>query len=134
MALFRKGISWTGWLIGCVVSLVFSWFGWTAPQWAEATRTNPQAGFDTNDAIEQGSIFRNHLSEERSIMMLAQSTTIQDETPVVPGGSTNKKLSQPAQSVKETQPRQAFAKMETQSPSKTQPRQAMKLEDQQNKY
>lgn len=131
MALFKKGICWTGWVVGCIVSLVFNWFGWTTPPWAEAHRYKAQMGFDSDRALKQSTVFRNHLSEEKSVLILAESPTTQDQKAVIPETPAKSQVSQPKQALKIEQPKQALKVLQPRQALKVQPQQAMKEQPQQ---
>ncbi len=123
MALVRRSVHYTVWIAGFLVSMVFSWFGWSVPPFAEAARIKAPRVFTSDQALQQSIPFTKQLNEETSRRLLADAATApkpdtyQGQVPV-------------------SQPRQAF-KLEDKKelkPSRlpdketSQPKQALKLE------
>jgi hypothetical protein len=119
MAVLRKGFHWSAWLIGCLVSIVFGWAGWSAPPWAQAARYRTHGTFHAKHAVREGTLFEAQLAEETARLMMAQAGHRKKGTPAIQG---------PAQPLKTIQPQQTL-KVETMKPGQDlQPNQGIFLD------
>ncbi|GAM08077.1 hypothetical protein OR1_00347 [Geobacter sp. OR-1] len=141
MALFRRGIGFTAWGVGFLVSIVCHWFGWSPPAFAEAAKARKQQSFTEAQALRSGAPFREQLLADATAVPKKEIKA--DQAAPQPKQSLkieDKRLKKPESqraATKSTQPKQAF-KVESvdpttvpmkKMPSAKQPKQAMTKTD-----